>query len=163
MRVSRGTLSFALLIGLSAMASPARSGPPSGVSKSTVAADNSEMTAIFDADQSDRQGLAKIDWPVVNARDDERRARTKTLLDLGKLRTAGDFYDAAFGFQHGHKAEDFLLAHTFALVAAARGRADATWIAAATLDRYLMNVGQKQIYGTQFVTPSNGPTQPGTI
>lgn len=43
------------------------------------------------------------------------------------------------------------------MIAAARGREDATWIAAATLDRYLINAGQKQIYGTQFNSLNNGP------
>ena len=119
---------------------------------------NREMTAIFDSHQADRQNVAKIDWPVVNARDSERRAQTKVLLDSGKLQTGTDFYEAAFIFQHGHELSDYLLAHTFAVIAAARGRKDATWIAAATLDRYLINAGQKQIYGTQFQTPNNGKT-----
>ncbi len=34
--------------------------------------------------------------------------------------------------------------------AVARGKAEANWIAAATLDRYLMKIGQPQIYGTQY-------------
>lgn len=40
----------------------------------------------------------------------------------------------------------------------ARGRRDAAWIAAATLDRYLQSIGQKQVYGTQYRTPHDGPT-----
>ncbi len=34
---------------------------------------------------------------------------------------------------------------------------DASWIAAATLDRYLQTIGQKQIYGTQYRMPNDGP------
>jgi hypothetical protein len=127
--------------------------------KATAAqADNAEMTAIFNADQGDRKGpgLGKIDWSVVGPRDEARRARTKALLDSGKLRTGADFYHAAFVFQHGSTPNDYLLAHTLAVIAAASGRKDATWIAAATLDRYLMNIGQKQIYGTQFVSHNGG-------
>ncbi|HVU30179.1 MAG TPA: hypothetical protein VHE36_07245 [Sphingomicrobium sp.] len=120
--------------------------------------DNPEMTAIFDADQADRSDLGSIDWSVVGPRDEARRQRTRSLLDLGKLRSGNDFYHAAFVFQHGSGPDDFLLAHTFALIAASRGRTDASWIAAATLDRYLQKVGQKQIFGTQFVTLSGGPT-----
>jgi hypothetical protein len=123
-----------------------------------IATDNPRMTAIFDADQADRGDLASIDWSVVGPRDEARRTRTKALLDSGKLQTGTDFYHAAFVFQHGYKPADFLLAHTLAVIAAARGRSDATWIAAATLDRYLMNIGQKQIYGTQFITPNGGTT-----
>jgi hypothetical protein len=110
---------------------------------------NAEMTAIFDADQSDRSTPA-IDWNVVGPRDDARAARTKVLLDTGALASADDYYHAAFLFQHGSKPDDYLLAHTLAMIAVARGRPDATWIAAATLDRYLQRIGQKQIFGTQF-------------
>jgi hypothetical protein len=41
------------------------------------------------------------------------------------------------------------LAHTLAVVAVARGQASATWMVAATLDRYLQAIHQPQIYGTQ--------------
>jgi hypothetical protein len=36
------------------------------------------------------------------------------------------------------------------MVAVSKGDATAIWIAAATFDRYLQTIGQKQIYGTQF-------------
>jgi hypothetical protein len=116
---------------------------------------NAEMTAIFDADQADRaHGGAAIDWSVVTPRDEARRARTLALLDAGALHSGDDFWHAAFVFQHGSQPDDFLLAHTLAVIAAARGRADASWIAAATLDRYLQNIGRPQIYGTQYHMPA---------
>jgi hypothetical protein len=122
---------------------------------------NAEMTAIFDADQADRQGTgAAIDWAVVSPRDTARRLRTLALLNGGALRSGDDFWHAAFVFQHGSEPNDYLLAHTLAIVAAARGRPDATWIAAATLDRYLQNIGRPQIYGTQFhITTGQPATQ----
>jgi hypothetical protein len=73
------------------------------------------------------------------------------LLAQGRVKTADDFYHAAFILQHGTKPADYLLAHSLALAAAARGKTEAQWIAAATLDRYLMAIGQPQIYGTQYV------------
>lgn len=118
---------------------------------------NAEMTAIFDADQADRADAMKIDWSQVWPRDQARAARTKALLDSGALESGEDFYHAAFVFQHGIKPDDYLLAHALAIVAVARGRGDATWIAAATLDRYLRNIGQKQIYGTQFSSKPGSP------
>ena len=118
---------------------------------------NAEMTAIFTADQADRDAGAKIDWSVVGPRDLARQARTKALLDAGALSSGDDFYHAAFVFQHGGVANDYLLAHTLAIVAIARGRNDATWIATATFDRYLQQIGQKQIYGTQYTIPSGEP------
>ncbi len=61
------------------------------------------------------------------------------------------FYHAAFVFQRGDLAEDCLKAHALAVVAAARGKPEAAWIAAATLDRYLQRIGQPQIYCTQYL------------
>lgn len=120
------------------------------------AANNAEMAKLFAEDQAIRQNL-KTDWfedkTVVDkmvADDNARRARTRTLLDEGKLTSADDYYAAAFVFQHGDKPEDYLLAHSLAIASVARGKARASWIAAATLDRYLQTIGQKQIYGTQW-------------
>ena len=118
--------------------------------------DNPEMMAIFDADQAARKS-PKIDWKTVSVEDSKRRARTAELVAQGRLRSASDFYAAAFIFQHGDQASDFLLAHTFAVIAASRGDPGAPWIAAATLDRYLQKIGQPQVYGTQYFTPSNEP------
>ncbi|GGE93861.1 hypothetical protein [Sphingomonas prati] len=118
-------------------------------------ATNNEMTAIFDADQAARK-VAKIDWRVVGEADRSRRVRTQAMLDAGQLRSADDYYHAAFVFQHGDLPDDYLKAHALAIVAAARGKSEAAWIAAATLDRYLQHIGQPQIYGTQFLRHGDG-------
>ena len=120
---------------------------------------NSEMTAIFDADQADRQHLEGIDWKVFGAADVVRRARTQAMLDAGLLRSGDDYYHAAFVFQHGSEPGDYLKAHALALIATARGKPSATWIAAATLDRYLQSIGQPQIYGTQFTMKAGKMSQ----
>ena len=78
------------------------------------------------------------------------------MLDSGKLRSGDDFYHAAFMFQHGEQPDDYMMAHTLATIANGRGSRDATWIAAATLDRYLQNIGQRQIYGTQYRSTADG-------
>ena len=119
---------------------------------------NAEMRAIFEADQLARQNPSAIDWTILSKEDEVRRNRTKTLLQSGKLRNGADFLWAAFIFQHGSSSSDFLLAHSLAQVAMARGRPDAAWISAASLDRYLHSMGQKQIYGTQFQTDPAGKT-----
>jgi hypothetical protein len=111
---------------------------------------NAEMSQIFAADQADRGDPAHIDWAVVGKADEARRARTWQLLDDGQLQSGDDFYHAAFVFQHGNEPADYLKAHLFAMVAMARGKPSAKWIAAATLDRYLNAIGQKQVLGTQF-------------
>jgi hypothetical protein len=111
-----------------------------------------QMLQVFKEDQADRNG-ATVDWSVVGPRDEQRRATTRKLLADGALHTAEDFRAAAFVFQHGGEAGDYLLAHSLAMVAVGKGDRTALWIASATLDRYLQTVGQKQIYGTQFTRP----------
>jgi hypothetical protein len=119
--------------------------------------DNPAMTAIFDSDQGDRADLARMGINAVATRDAERREKTKAMLDAGRLRSGTDFYHAAFVYQHGLTANDYLFAHVLAVIAAARGRPDAAWIAAATLDRYLQTIGQKQVFGTQFQRDKGSP------
>jgi hypothetical protein len=112
---------------------------------------STEMKAIFDEDQRVRMER-DIDWNVVSKSDAERRVQTRKLLADGALHTGKDFEEAAFVFQHGDSSQDYLLAHTLAMIAVSKGNATAIWIAAATLDRYLENIKQKQIFGTQYST-----------
>jgi hypothetical protein len=111
--------------------------------------DSAEMKAIFDEDQRVRKGGPLPPQAVVRT-DAERREQTRKLLTAGALNTGKDYEEAAFVFQHGDSPNDFLLAHTLAMVAVSKGHATAIWIASATLDRYLQRIGQRQIFGTQF-------------
>lgn len=126
---------------------------------------DTEMARMFRADQAIRSGIkaeqyrdrAFVDRMI--AEDKARLVRTGELLQQGKLTTADDLYYAAFIFQHGHGPDEYLRAHSLAMAAMALGRKDASWIAAATLDRYLQAIGQKQVYGTQYMNaPKTGPT-----
>lgn len=115
-------------------------------------ADNPEMAAMFNADQSQRAADVE-DHEAAAAADAQRRVRTRELLASGALKSGADFLGAAFIFQHGTEPRDYLLAHVLAVRAVGLGFKNAEWIAAATLDRYLQSVGQPQIYGTQFRFP----------
>ena len=128
--------------------------------------DNPEIAAILAADQAVRQDVAAIlaagrEGAVrMQADDAARRQQVRALLDAGALRTAADFDAAAWVYQHGDTAEDYLMAHTLAMAAMGKGSTTSTWIAAATLDRYLQKVGQPQIYGTQtMVRRGQEPTR----
>lgn len=145
MRIALTALSLIVATPLAAQQAKVEAKPPR--------ATNAEMTAIFVADQAARDHPAAIDWKILWPADAARRVQTQALLDAGKLNSADDFYHAAYVFQHGDQPEDFLKAHALAIVATARGKPEATWIAAATLDRYLQRIGQPQIYGTQFLHP----------
>jgi hypothetical protein len=123
--------------------------------------DNSELAKMYDEDQGDRAPAATgkaIDWKLVGPRDRQREARVKALYESGALRTGKDYYRCAMILQHASRPEDYLLAHEFCVVALAKGERSARWLAAATEDRYLMNLKRPQRFGTQY--SSTGPNQP---
>lgn len=119
---------------------------------------NAEMKRIFDEDQKVRQSGLTSDFAEAARTDAARREQTGKLLSEGVLHTGEDFWRAAIVFQHGSKPDDYLLAHTLAIVALKKGEQDGAWIAAATLDRYLQSMNQAQIYGTQFRWPQGKAT-----
>ena len=132
--------------------------------KEETFASNTEMRAIFEEDQKVRQagmsgGISDAQWAVISKEDAVRRERTRSLLARNQLHTGEDFRSAAFVFQHGDKPDDYLLAHTLAMVAVGKGDNGSLWIASATLDRYLQSIHRPQIYGTQYVGEQGKMTQ----
>ena len=123
-------------------------------------ASSAEMKQIFLQDQYDRgtNPYAKPGDPQpkalpgveVRRNDNAREVRVKELLQQGLLRTGTDYYRAALVFQHSGNADGTLLAHILAEVALSKGEPAGLWLSAATLDRYLVQIKQKQIFGTQF-------------
>ncbi|VXB78942.1 hypothetical protein [Brevundimonas sp. G8] len=124
--------------------------------------DNAEMAAIYAADQAIRQGPPdrfrdRAFVTEMHAADAARRLQTRALLDADALQTGEDYRAAAFVFQHGSTPEDYLLAHSLAVAAVAKGAPEGAWIAAATLDRYLQMTDKPQIYGTQTRKTRDAP------
>jgi hypothetical protein len=125
--------------------------------------DNEELKRLRDEDQSDRtppEGKP-MDWAVVSPRDKARLKRVKEIYTQGLLQTANDYDCAALILQHGEVPEDFLLAHEFWVVAISKGKNDpgTLYLAAASEDRFLMNIGRLQRFGTQFRSQNNGPIE----
>ncbi|MGB7720405.1 MAG: hypothetical protein WBL65_10930, partial [Bryobacteraceae bacterium] len=69
------------------------------------------------------------------------------MIELGEVQTKNDLYHAAIILHHSDLLENYLIAHRFAVVASIMGHKTARWLAAATLDRMLMGLGQPQLYG----------------
>jgi hypothetical protein len=137
--------------------------------QTSAAGDNSAPTKtvqqLFQEDQNDLpghgpNGTSAVDEQQYNARVEIRMQQVNTLLANGGLKTGEDFYDAAFIFQHGETADDYLFAHILAMDAVVKGYDIAKWIAAATLDRYLQIVHQPQVFGTQYPLDPNKPHPP---
>jgi hypothetical protein len=72
------------------------------------------------------------------------------MLSQALVNTNNDLYHAAVILQHGEGPKEFLTAHRLAVLAAVNGHRPSRWLAAASLDRFLMSVGMPQVYGTQF-------------
>ena len=123
--------------------------------------DNTELKRLHDEDQADRTPPKgkEIDWAVIGPRDQARLARVKGFLTQGLLHTANDYYRAALILQHSQEPEDFLLSHEFCVIAIIKGKndKDTKWLAASSEDRFLMNIGRPQRFGTQFRSEGNGP------
>jgi len=111
-----------------------------------------ELARMFAEDQGDRipQPAGPIDWDVVGPRDSVRLARVKQMCRSQRLSTGMDHYHAAMILQHAHEPDDYLLAHELCIVAVGKGVEQAKWLAAASEDRYLMNIGRPQRFGTQY-------------
>src|SRR5712692_3189422 len=132
---------------------------PRSVAAQSSAKDNQELSRLMEEDQADRTPPTgrSIDWKLVAPRDEARLKRTKELYSQGQLQTGNDFSNAALLLQHSDKAEDYLLAHELCIVAISKG-ASGESLAAASEDRFLMNIGRPQGFGTQY--KSTGPNQP---
>jgi hypothetical protein len=146
-----------LTIGLS-LAAGCRAHPPDQVA--TPEADHAEVARLCEEDQADRkphEGQA-LDGKLIVERDAAREKRIKELYLAGELRTGHDFHRAALVLQHGHEPEDYLLAHELCIVAIDKGDHEAIWLAAASEDRFLMNIGRPQRFATQY--KSDAPGEP---
>jgi len=124
---------------------------------------NEELRQLYEADQRERANFATTDHKALLAADASRRQRVRDMLAKDEVRSGQDFARAAMIFQHGNTSDDYLLAHTLATIAVAKGNAEALWLGSATLDRYLSSIGQPQIYGTQFKRDGDGPITQGAF
>jgi len=133
-------------------------------SASPALSDSEELRRLHDEDQADRAAEA-IDWSVVGPRDHARLKRVKELFESDGLHTANDYYRSAMILQHGEAPEDFLLAHEFCVVAILKAKIEreSAWLAASAEDRFLMNIGRPQRFGTQFRSEGAGPLRLYTI
>ncbi len=118
--------------------------------------DNRALAALFRDDQAARKDGGPS--PMESLADAERRAQVRAMLARDEVRSRKDYWRAGFIFQHGDRPEDFLLAHALATAALSLGEQDGAWLAAASLDRYLVATDRPQIYGTQFIAFPDQPT-----
>lgn len=110
---------------------------------------SNRIAALFRADQAARALPSGTEAELLEA-DHQRRVEVLGYLEAGQVQTTRNLIDAAFIFQHGNCSEHYLLANRLAQIALEAGDPEARWIYAAALDRYLMQQGKLQKYGTQY-------------
>lgn len=122
--------------------------------------DNTQLKALYDADQ-ERTSLFRLPQAEreaakkkIFAADIPRLQQVKEMLGKGEIRTAEDYWRAAFIAQHGADVDAARLAFSLGTIATvlAPETKKYRWITAASWDRILTMNNQPQWYGTQFKT-----------
>lgn len=156
-----GCLLACTLIYASTAPGPAK---PASMAAQSPSRDCKELFDLFMADQADRMpnpSETAVDWERVEANDAERRKAVLRLYAENRLKTGTDFYRGAVIMQHGKTPEDFLVAHEMASASLALGRLNMRWMVAATQDRFLISIGRRQRYGTQYAPDGLVPVEEG--
>jgi hypothetical protein len=115
-----------------------------------------ELQEIVKADQADRQPpISKIDWNKVMPADEARAKRVAEIFAEGCFKEAKDYAAAALVFQHGTVPDHYYQAYLWSKKALELGDEKQKLMIANTVDRYLINLGYKQLFGAQSF--GNGP------
>ncbi len=120
---------------------------------------NAELADLYAADQKDRaEQLYQKDHDLFLARDQARMARARGIYEQRQTAHVSPegLFNLAMLFQHGEGSDDYLKAWNLAKESEAAGYTASAWLTAAAEDRYLLSLGQKQKWGTQFNVNKEG-------
>ena len=127
---------------------------------SRLQARSKELEAIVKADQADRQdwaGKTPEEMQEVVERDVVRRKRVGEIFGEGCFWKAEDYAAAALVYQHGDVPDHFLQAFMWAKRAVELGDDSQERLMAVAIDRYLVNIGHKQLFASQASKPEMKP------
>jgi hypothetical protein len=123
-----------------------------------------ELQKLYNEDQFDYRAqiaadpTAPLDLKKMEqmANDDlKRRKRVGEILGEGCFQKSADYAAAAMIYQHGNSPDHYFQAFTWAKEALTLGDVREKSEVAQALDRYLVSIGHKQLFGTQlFKGPS---------
>jgi hypothetical protein len=100
--------------------------------------------------RSDYFHMTKNNIMKMMKNDLERRKRVGEIFGEGCFNTAKDYMAAALIYQHGTTPDHFFQTFIWANKAAQLGDKNGKQLAALGIDRYLMSIGKKQLFGSQF-------------
>lgn len=81
--------------------------------------------------------------------DLERRKRVGEILGEGCFKSADDYAAAFTVYQHGNTSDQYLQAFLWSKQALAMGKSHMKGDVAMAVDRYLVSIGHKELFGTQ--------------
>ena len=120
--------------------------------------ESERLQTLAKEDQADRQGdINNLDWNKIIPRDIQRRIDVAEIFARGCLVSAADYGAAATVYQHGDTADHAYQTFLWSKRGVDLGDSTQKWWMAAGLDRYLVRIGQKQIFATQFSKPYPDP------
>lgn len=112
-----------------------------------------ELTNIEKQDQEDRENWeSKNEEDLQRLEDNDlvRRKRVAEIFAEGCLSTSSDYLAAALIFQHGDIPDHYYQAFIWSRKAAELGDKNGKSFSALAIDRYLVSIGKKQLFGSQF-------------
>ena len=112
-----------------------------------------ELKQLYLDDQNDRENFEDMsdeERAALNERDLVRRKRVGEIFSEGCIRHPSDYFNAAMIFQHGDVPDHYFHAFYFADKASQSDYPGSQWLKGAAIDRYLVSINHKQLFGTQF-------------
>jgi len=109
-----------------------------------------ELIEISKNDRADRTSPN----PDMTSNDTKRRVRVAEIAAEACLKDKNDYFTAAVVFQHGSLPEHYMQAIIYANKAMELGHPVVKPLRLAAIDRYLMSLGHKQIFGSQVTAPA---------
>lgn len=119
-----------------------------------------ELTLIVKADQDERknwQNKSPEEWNDTAKSDLIRRKRVGEIFGEGCFSKAEDYAAAALVYQHGDSPDHFFQTFLWSKRAVDLGDANQKEMMALGIDRYLVSIGQKQLFGSQAFKPDFNP------
>ncbi len=120
--------------------------------KELYQARSAELQSIVKSDQEDRINFemkTSEELQGMASRDVVRRKRVGEIFGEGCLQSAADFSAAALIYQHGDVSDHFMQSFLWSKRAVVLGDAKQKDLKALGIDRYLVNTGHKQLFGSQ--------------
>ncbi len=138
---------------------PTYAGNDASLNQAVHASSSQELAELIKQDQKDRQNLTAFRdtklYVDIKRRDISHQKRVKELVSQNQLYSADDYYNAALIMQHSSESMDYALAHILAIIALQKGKNKALLLIADTFDRFMLNVKQPQIFGSQYFGKQN--------